>query len=186
MVHNRVVQMDEQVSAEELQQIRNYLNHHFTGWLLTDIKRELEVRLSHERAAYDSILRRLHMLYDQGLLDFGLLPEVHVEGASNLIGLDLHLTREKMRELFRALEQKKKILHLLERFLEEPHGEVGIRIGLAEAHPAMSELALIGIKIELPGGVAGKFAVLGPIRMDYEKVISAVLHIGQAFGTGQA
>lgn len=186
MVHNRVVLMNENVSQNELHEIRNYLNRQFSGWLMSDVRRELEKRLSEERATYDSILRRLQLLYGQGLLDFGQSIEVHVEGASNLIGLDLHLTREKLRELFRALEQKKKLLHMLERFLEEPHGEVAVRIGLGEAHPSMSELAIIGVNIELPGGVSGRFAVLGHMRMDYERVISAVLHVGQAFRSAQA
>lgn len=186
MVHNRVVAMNEAITPDELQSIRNYLNVNFSGWLLPDIRRELENRLQQERATYDGILRKLNLLYNSGLLDFGLTPEIHVEGASNLIGLDLHLTREKMRELFRALEQKKKILHLLERFLEEPEGEVAVRVGLEEAHPAMRELALIGINIRMPGGVAAKIAVIGPMRMNYGRVISAVLHVGQAFqGSGE-
>jgi heat-inducible transcriptional repressor len=186
MVHNRVVVMNEAVSQAELESIRNYLNGNFSGWLLTDIRRELDARLAQERAAYDAILRKLHLLYENGLLDFGLAPEIHVEGASNLVGLDLHLTREKMRDLFRALEQKKKLLHLLERFLEEPQGEVAVRVGLEEAHPSMRELSLIGINVQLPGGVAGKIAVLGPMRMNYERVISAVLHVGQALGSWKA
>ena len=186
MVHNRVVTMNEAVSQDELHIIRNYLNTNFSGWLLTDVRRELDERLQHECAEYDAILRRLHLLYENGLLDFGVAPEIHAEGASNLIGLDLHLTREKMRDLFRALEQKKKLLHLLERFLEEPHGEIAVRVGLEEAHPAMRELSLIGINIELPGGVTGKIAVVGPMRMNYARVISAVLHVGQALGTGHA
>jgi heat-inducible transcriptional repressor len=186
MVHNRVVGMNEAVSAEELQEIRNYINHNFSGWLLDDIRRELERRLSEERATYDSVLKRLQLLYQQGVLDFDLNPQVHFDGASNLIGLDLHLTQEKMRDLFRALEQKKKILHLLDRFLEEPHGEVAVRVGLGEAHPSMSELAIIGINLQLPGGAAGKFAVVGPMRMDYGRVISAVLHVGQAFQSARA
>lgn len=185
MVHHRVVTMHESVTSEELQEIRNYLNRNFVGWLLEDIRRELDIRLSQERAAYDRILQRLHLLYEQGILDLNLTPEIHVEGASNLIGLDLHLTREKMRELFRALEQKKKLLYMLERFLEEPQGEVAVRIGLAEAHPSMSELAIIGVNVDLPGGAAGKFAVVGPMRMDYERVISAVHHVAQAFQSSQ-
>jgi heat-inducible transcriptional repressor len=186
MVHNRVVVMDEPISPQELESIRNYLNANFSGWLLTDIRRELNARLAQERATYDAILRKLHLLYENGLLDFGVAPEIHAEGASNLIGLDLHLTREKMRDLFRALEQKKKLLHLLERFLEEPQGEIAVRIGLEDAHPGMRELALIGINVQLPGGLAGKIAVLGPMRMDYERVISAVLHVGQALGSWKA
>jgi heat-inducible transcriptional repressor len=45
----------------------------------------------------------------------------------------------------------------------------------------MRELSLIGVTVALPGGLSAKIAVLGPMRMNYERVISAVLHMGQAF-----
>ena len=35
-----------------------------------------------------------------------MVPRVYMEGAFNLMAVDLHLTREKMRELFRALEER--------------------------------------------------------------------------------
>jgi len=181
MVRNRVVSLDEPIPQDELYSIRNYINRNFSGWTLSDIHRELRERLEAESAAYDQILRQLNVLYAKGLLDVGLSPEVHLGGASNLVGLDLHLTREKMRELFRALEEKKHILHILDRFLEQPSGEVAIHVGLGETDRSMKELALIGVTVELPGGLSAKFAVLGPIRMNYEKVISAVLHMGEAF-----
>jgi heat-inducible transcriptional repressor len=186
MVRNKVVMVNEAFAAEELQSISNYLNANFSGWLFTDIQRELELRLRQQSAAYDAILKKLQLLYQKGLLELGFDPEIHMEGASNLIGLDLHLTREKMRELFQALEQKKKILLLLDRFLEQPLGEVAIQVGLGDMHPAMRELSLIGVTVSLPSGVSGKIAVLGPMRMNYERVISAVLHVGRAFGSIQA
>src|SRR5215217_5138739 len=58
MVRNRVVSLNEQLSLDELQSIRNYLNSNFSGWLLSDIQQELESRLREESAAYDAILRR--------------------------------------------------------------------------------------------------------------------------------
>ena len=138
-------------------------------------------RFDLESAAYDAILNRVNMLYSKGFLDFGVTPEIHFEGVGNLFGLDLHLTRERMRELFRALEEKKRILQLLERFLEQPHGELGIQVGLADAHPSMGELSLIGIRLALPNGLEANVAVLGPMRMNYARALSAVLHVGQAF-----
>jgi len=92
--------------------------------------------------------------------------------------LDLHLTRQRMRELFRALEEKKRILELLDRFLEQPAGELGVQVGLGDVHPSMQSLSLIGVRILLPGGLSAKIAVLGPMRMNYERVMSAVLHMG--------
>ena len=180
-VHNRVVMLDEALSADDLNSIRNYVNHHFSGWKLDKARRELLRRIEEERATYDAILRRLTLLYQKGLLECEQTPEVHMEGASNLVAVDLHLTRERMRDLFRALEEKKRLLELLDRFLELPTGEVAVRIGLEEAHPAMKEMALIGMTFAMPSGMQAKVAVLGPMRMHYEKAMSAVLHIGRAF-----
>jgi heat-inducible transcriptional repressor len=180
MVRNKVIHVADPVTQDELHSIRNYLNANFSGWAVTEIQHEVEQRLQHESAAYDAILRKLQVLYDSGLLELGLMPEIHMEGASNLVGLDLHLTREKLRELFRALEEKKKLLHILDRYLDDAQGEVGVQVGLASAHPAMGELSLIGVTITLPSGVSSKIAVLGPMRMNYERVMSAVAHVSQA------
>jgi len=180
MVRNRMVVVDENLSQDELNSIRNYINRNFSGWSLADVRSRLTQLLEQESALYDAILKRLNMLCERGLLEIGMAPEVHLGGTSYLIGLDLHLTREKMRELFRALEEKKRVLHLLDRFLEQPAGELTVRVGLAEAHPSMSELSLIGLTVALPSGMPAKIAVLGPLRMNYERVMSAVLHVGQA------
>jgi heat-inducible transcriptional repressor len=181
MVHNRVVSLSEPVSQDELGSIRNYLNRHFSGWTLSAIHTELKHRIEQQSAAYDELLKKLTLLYSKGLLDIDVAPEVHLEGASNLVGLDLHLTREKLRELFHTLEEKKRILHLLDRFLEQPAGELGIHVGLGDVHPSMRELSLIGVSIPLAGGVSAKIAVLGSMRMNYGKAMSAVYHVGQAF-----
>jgi heat-inducible transcriptional repressor len=179
-VRQRLVVLDEPVGQEQLESIRNYVNREFSGWTLAATRQELLRRLEQESAAYDAILRRLMVLNSKGLLDIALSPEVHLEGASNLAGLDLHLTREKTRDLFRTLEEKKRLLQLLERFLESGDGELAIHVGLGDAHPSMGELSLIGLSVVLPTGMRAKVAVLGPMRMDYGRVMSAVLHVGQA------
>jgi heat-inducible transcriptional repressor len=182
-VRNRVIKLDEQVTPEELASISNYVNRNFAGWSLEQVRKELASRLEHASATYDQILRKLTLLYTKGLLDIESAPEVHMEGASNLVGLDLHLTKEKMRELFRALEEKKRVLQLVDRFLEQPAGELGVHVGLAATHPAMGELSLIGVPVRLENGISAVIAVLGPMRMNYSRVMSAVQHVGQAFST---
>lgn len=179
-VHNRVVVLDELVSADELVNIRNYVNHNFSGWRLEDARRELLQRIAEERAIYDAVLRKLRLLSQKGLLEVDAAPEVHMEGVSNLIGLDLHLTSEKLRDLLQALEEKKRLVELLDRVLEQPSGTLEVRIGLEEAHPAMKELALIGIAFQMPSGIWAKIAVLGPMRMRYERVMGAVLQTRRA------
>jgi heat-inducible transcriptional repressor len=181
VVRERIVSLDERLSQAELDSIRNYLNWNFSGWVLEEARRELARRLEQESALYDAILRRLVLLRSKGLLDFQLTPNIYLEGTANLVGLDLQLTREKMRELLRALEEKKRVLQILDRFLETPSGQVEVHVGLGDVHPSMKALSLIGLKVLLPGGLSAKIAVLGPIRMNYERVISAVSWVGDAF-----
>jgi heat-inducible transcriptional repressor len=106
-VRNRVVTLDQAFTSDELASIRNYINRNFSGWLLEDVRRELSARLDQAAAAYDDILRKLTLLYSKGLLEVEEGPEVHMEGASNLFMVDLRLTHDKMRELLRALEEKR-------------------------------------------------------------------------------
>jgi heat-inducible transcriptional repressor len=181
MVRNQVVKLDEPVTQDELYNIRNYVNHHFSGWVLTDIRFELARRLASESAAYDRLMQRLSLLYNRGLLDVEMTPHLSVEGASNLVGHDLHLTNERLRDLFRALEEKKRIIELLDQFLASNPGRLQVQVGLADAHPSMRSLALIGIHVQMPGGLVAKMAVLGPMRMSYPRAIAAILQLGQAF-----
>jgi heat-inducible transcriptional repressor len=183
VVRDQVVVLDQAVTAAELAPIRNYINTEFHGWLIGNIQPEIARRLAQTSAQYHLILQQLMFLYDRSLLSRGLAAEVHMEGASNLVLFELRLTREKLKELFRTLEEKNRILQLLERFLEERSGEVGVRIGLEAAHPVMGELSLIGVSVSLPGGMDAKIAVLGPLRMDYSRAMSAVAHVGRALGS---
>jgi heat-inducible transcriptional repressor len=183
MVHNRVVTLDEPVSQDEFTSIRNYINRNFAGWNLSEIHADLKRRFEQQSAAYDAMLKQLTLLYSKGLLDIQMAPEIHLDGASYLVGLDLHLTREKLRELFHTLEEKKRILQLLDRFLEQPAGELAVQVGLADAHPSMHGLSLIGGSLPLAGGLSAKIAVLGPMRMNYGKAMSAVYHVSQAFSS---
>jgi len=84
-----------------------------------------------------------------------------------------------------ALEEKKRVIELLDRFLENPAGQLEVHVGLEEAHPAMKDLALIGMTVQLASGLPAKVAVLGPIRMHYERVMAAVRETSRALENAQ-
>src|SRR5436305_10905982 len=185
MVRNKAVTLQETVSYDELTSICNYVNRNFSGWQLGQARRELLRRIAEERELYQEAVRKLQWLYQKGMLEVDTSPELHMDGASNLLGLDLHLTRETLRELFHALEEKERVIELLDRFLEQPAGQLAVRVGLEEAHPAMKGLALIGITVRLASGLPAKVAVLGPTRMNYERVMAAVLQTSRALETSK-
>ncbi len=180
IVRNRVVALDTAVTQDELNAVRNFVNVSYSGWSLAAIRQDLRVRLAEDRAAYDTLLCQLQTLFQSGLLDLGLTPEVHLEGTSNLVSPEFEFSRERLREIFRTLEEKQRRLDLLERFLEQSKNEVGVQIGLGAIHPSLQDLSLIGVTVSLPSGISTRVAVLGPIRMNYAQVLSTVYHVGEA------
>lgn len=179
-VHNQLVRLDIDLSPVDLTQIRNYLNEEFRGWSISDARRELERRLEDERSEYRNLLASIEHFYSRGLLEFGLGPLVFLDGAAYLLGLDLQITRERLRELFQALEQKKKILDLLDQFLKTTDSRPAVKVGLAEAHPALEDFSLVGMQVTLAPGMSARIAVLGPLRLNYPRTMAAVLEVGQA------
>ena len=87
--------------------------------------------------------------------------------------------------LLRALEEKKRLIEMLDRFLEQPPGELEVHVGLEKAHPAMKDLALIGMTVRMVSGLPAKVAVLGPMHMHYERVMAAVLQTSRALESAQ-
>ena len=69
---------------------------------------------------------------------------------------------------------------MLDVFFEQPSDQVNIKVGLGEVHPSLGEFSLIGVALVLSGGLSAKVAVLGPMRMNYAKVISAVAQVSGA------
>ena len=183
LVRNRVITLEQPIAQDELVSIRNYVNHHYAGWTIGQIRLELVRRMDAERAAYDAMMRRLLVLYGKGLLELNDPPAIHMEGAANLFGIDLQLTREKMRDLFRALDEKKRLVTLLDHLLDANSGELQVQVGLEAVHPSMKPLCMIGLSVEMPSGLTAKIAVVGPVRMHYERVMGAVLHIGQSLAS---
>lgn len=179
MVRNKVVDLNVTVKQDQLNSIRNYVNDNFSGWKFNDIRHELKNRTAQETAKYHSILVNLELFYQKGLLDMGSAPEVHLEGAANLVAGDTPIPREKLREMFRTLQEKRRLIELLDRFLENGSGEVSVKVGLREIHSSLEDLSLIGFSVNLPTGLTAKVAVLGPLRMNYAQVVSAVMHVGE-------
>src|SRR6185437_9931323 len=153
MVRNRVVTLEEAATREELGSIRNYVNRHFSGWRLESARRELLRRMLEDRELYDAAMRKLDALCRKGLLEGdAAAPEIYTDGASNLLEIDLHLTRERLRDLMRALEEKRRLIDLLDRFLEQPPGELTVRVGLGDIDPVMQDLSMVGMTVRLPSG----------------------------------
>ena len=182
---SRVVRLDEEFQQNELDRIAHYLNCNFSGWSLQAARNEITRLLDEERARYDELLRRLARLWRQGILESESSGGVYLEGASHLMGRPELENPQVLRDLLRALEEKERLIRLITGYIQQVDasewGKAQVFIGL-EADPPMKDFALIGAPCITAEALAGRVAVLGPPRMPYERVMSAVAEVARQVG----
>jgi heat-inducible transcriptional repressor len=182
LVRDRVLRMGRDLQQADLDLAARYINENFRGWTLRDLREEIGRRLEQERSEYDRLMQSLEQLYRQGALETDQGEHaVYVEGASNLVANEQD--RQRLRELLKTLEEKEKIVELLNAYLDTKQEAVRVVIGLDESMPHMRNLVLIGAPARVGNEVMGSLAVIGPTRMDYEHAITAVSYIARLFDT---
>jgi heat-inducible transcriptional repressor len=177
-VQDRVLALDRELTALELETAARFLNENFRGWPIERIRAEIARRMDLERAAYDQLLTSVEELCRKGALavsDQG--PALFVDGMANLIGAEED--RERLRQMLLALEAKERLVDLLTAYVDGRQQEVRVVVGLDEASPAMQDLVLIGAPARLGGGALGTVAVIAPTRIQYQEMIQAVRYVAR-------
>src|SRR4051812_5179820 len=87
VVRDRVLRLEREISAVDLQSAANYINENFRGWTMDSVQRELSRRIEQQRSEYDRMTQALDEIYKRGGLDQGVEPQarVFVDGVANLI-----------------------------------------------------------------------------------------------------
>ncbi|MFY9575001.1 MAG: heat-inducible transcriptional repressor HrcA [Blastocatellia bacterium] len=181
-VQDRVIRIDAEFTQDELNSTSRYLIENFHGRTLAEIRDELLLRMSEEKALYDQFLRNAVMLCSQSLQD-GDQPDVFIEGASNIITKPDFADTERMRTLFKMFEQKSRIVKILNECIQSQRREtVAVRIGSENRFADLRGCTVIASPCVYPGGAAvGSIGVVGPTRLEYDRLIGVVDYIARLF-----
>jgi heat-inducible transcriptional repressor len=176
-VQNRLVQTDKDYGQAELDRMAGYLNASLSGRSLEQVRLWIEERLKEERASYDRFTRTALIL--GGALTRNPAPaEVYVEGSSKALEQPEFADPGKLRELLRALDDKTALLDLLERSLKE-NGPM-VSIGSENFDSRLAGFSVVAASYASGSLPLGSLAVVGPVRMDYERVIPLVSYTARA------
>lgn len=169
-VQNRLVEADEELPGEELVRMANYLNGLLQGLTIGQVRQRLLAEMQDEKTMYDAMLAKALRLSQQTLAEDG--SEVFIEGQANILEQPEFTDVARMKEIFRAFEEKNQLVSLLDRCLEAQG--INIFIG-AESHlNQMSGMSLITSTYVTGKNTLGVLGVIGPTRMGYAKVIPIV------------
>jgi heat-inducible transcriptional repressor len=180
-VQDRVLALDRDLTHVELETAARYLNENFRGWAIERVRAEVARRVEAEREEYQRLLSSVEELCRKGALSGAEAgPTLYVDGMANLVMAEAD--RERLRQMFLALEAKERLVELLTAYVDGRQQEVRVVVGpnlagMEDATQAMQDLVLIGAPARLGGANLGTVAVIAPTRIQYQEMIQAVRYI---------
>lgn len=168
LISNRLVQMDESLGADDLVHYGNYLNSLFEGRTTHEVRGEIERQLQNARRTLDAY-RRAWELASQALAEEEQ-PEVFVGGTSHLTDQPEFTELETIQELLRLIEERSRLLELL----DKTSASQSVSVSLTQDMPGLAECSLVVSPYSAFSTNHGTLAVLGPVRMNYARIMPMV------------
>ena len=174
-ISHKVITPARQYEPVELQQAANFLNTEFRGRSLADIRQMVLERVREERTLYDALVERALLLASSTFDNVDAAPVVFIQGTSFLIedsgGGDPEETLQTLRTLLRMIEEKTRLVQLLDEYI----GGAGLTVVIGSEHaaPDLRSFSIVAASYN-DGRRSGAVGVIGPTRMRYSRAIDAV------------
>jgi heat-inducible transcriptional repressor len=176
-VIQKVVDLGETFDTTDLRQAANYLNQEFSGLPLHRAREAVLERITEERLLYDALKARAMRLATSTFSD---LPDdrlIYVEGAASLLDDTTGLTLNMLQSLVQMIEEKQKLLKILNEYIDGPG--LSVVIGAEHLDPSLRPFSLVVSTYDDGAGI-GMVGVIGPTRMRYSRAIAVVDGAAQA------
>ena len=177
---DKVLRPSRRFSQVELDATADFLNRHYSGWMLETIREDLLHKLANERERYEGLVQSALTLCGPAVFGDDLARQVHVEGTAQMVGAIDFASQAQLRDLLEAIEEKHRLVTVLNACIETPE-PVHVQIGVKEISERGENLALISAPYMRNDLVQGSLGVLGPTRMHYERAMTAVAYVAQLF-----
>lgn len=173
LIKNRLIEVDERVSEDEVAKLNILVNTFLQGLNLQEINMELIQRMKAQAEGYGQIIGQIIDAVAVVIQEEDDL-EIYTSGTTNLLKYPELGDREKASELLYMMEEKKALSELIvdqEVSAEENKNPIQIYIGSESPVSTMKDCSIVTATYELEEGVQGMIGIIGPKRMDYKKVV---------------
>lgn len=172
-VQNRILHTDRDYSSSELQQAANFINDHYAGRNLDNVRKRIladldETRHSMNQAMHDIIAVAQSAVAGAANKDASFV----MAGETNLMGIEELSDLETLRRLFDAFAEKQKILDLLDRSITADG--VQVFIGEESGYKILDDCSVVTAPYHVDDDTIGVLGVIGPTRMRYDRVVPIV------------
>lgn len=172
-IQNRVIQVKRDFRRDELAAAANYLNSRLAGRNVNEVKDLLVSEMDRTRHEMDQMMVSAIELASQAFAQQETTGGDYVlSGETQLMACEDVSDVEKLRKLFEAFNEKRDILGLFEHVLRADG--VQIFIGEESGYTPLGDFSAVTAPYSVDGEILGVLGVIGPTRMNYNKVIPMV------------
>lgn len=173
IVKNKMISVEVPLDAEMILKLNLILNTFLQGLNLTEINMDVIQKIKEQAGNYGELVSRILDAIAQAVGEEDS-PEVFTSGATNMLKYPELGDRERAAELLYTFEEKEQLKELISGNNEEEKNGIQVYIGEETPMEVMKDCSMVTATYELEEGVYGKIGIVGPKRMDYEKVVSTL------------
>lgn len=171
-IQNRIIHTAKPYTQSQLQQAANYLNSICGGRELDAIRADLLKELRKMKRDVNELMQTAIEMAQQVFTAPAASDDFVMSGHTNLMDVAELGGVDKLKRLFESFNQKRDLLHLLESAINAKGMQ--IFIGEESGYEVLDECSVVTSPYELNGRVLGVLGVIGPTRMNYERIIPIV------------
>ncbi len=174
VIKNNIVQVTDELDDETLLKLNILLNTHLNGLSIEEINLGMISALKQQAGSHSSIVAEVIEAVGEAIqADEDL--EIYTSGANNIFKYPELADHQKASELITAFEEKRMLTQLVQENLADENS-TGIQVYIGDETPiqSMKDCSVVTATYELEEGMRGTIGIIGPKRMDYDKVIGTL------------
>lgn len=174
IINNRIIDIDSEISDSEILNLNLLINTSLNGLTIEEINLGIMNKLRADAGVYgdivDKVLREVAAVFESATDNL----EIYTSGTTNIFKYPEISDREKASRLVNAFEEKDKLKEILSDVNEDCENGVKVYIGNEVPVSDMKDLSVVTANYEIGEGLRGTIGIVGPKRMDYEKVLKTI------------
>lgn len=168
MTEKTLIKIDRKIPKDMLQRMSRYFSELAVGLTLDEVRALVISDLKFEKQLYDELIQSV-IRFSRRIFEQSVQSNIYIKGQTSIFENSERTSPEHLRELFRAFEEKSVLVDILDKAMKKE----GTGVFVGSENGVMEGYSLIAAPYG-SGRKLGTLGVLGPISMDYSRIIPLV------------
>ena len=176
LIKNQIIEVKEQLDDEALFKLNMLLNTSLNGLTVGEINLAIITKLKEEAGDHSDIVSVVIDAVAEAIKPDEDL-EIYTSGAKNIFKYPELADNERASEIITAFEEKKQLTEIVYETMNKDEADSkGIQVYIGDESPmaTMKDCSVVTATYELGEGMKGTIGIIGPKRMDYDKVVKTL------------